>query len=95
MEPKPKPKLKFFYKKNMLPEEINQNQKNETKNERKKKRKRKEKHMARLGWAGLGRAGPGRKRPSDFATARAECEKQSAEKDRSYGVGFTPSALYG
>jgi len=74
----------------MLPEEINQNQKNETKNERKKKRKRKEKHMARLG-----RAGPGRKRPSDCATARAECEKQSAEKDRSYGVGFTPSALYG
>jgi hypothetical protein len=80
----------------MLPEEINQNQKKETKNEEKRKRKRKEKHMARLGWAGRGGAGQeATERPSDCATARTECEKQSGEKDRSYGVDFTPSALYG
>jgi hypothetical protein len=66
-------------------------EKGKKKEERKKKGKRKEKHMARLCWAGQGGAG----QEATARTALAECEKQSAEKDRSYGVGFTPSALYG
>ncbi len=67
----------------------------------KKKERGKEKKSTWLGWAGLGWAGRGgagqeaTERPSDCATARTECEKQSGEKDRSYGVDFTPSALYG
>jgi hypothetical protein len=57
------------------------------KKKRNKKEEEKKKKSTWLGRAGLGSAGQGG--AGQEATARAGCEK------RSYGVGFTTSALYG